>query len=86
MIATEQGRKKSITPKTARECEALHSQRETWLAHRIPAREALDMAGLTLDECSDVTVPACCSAGCEVEPDGHCEHGCCSVLLAYGMV
>lgn len=34
----------------------------------------------------DSVVPACCSEGCEVEPDGTCEHGCESVLLAMGMI
>lgn len=31
-------------------------------------------------------VPACCSDGCEVEPDGKCPHGCSSILLSYGIV
>lgn len=30
--------------------------------------------------------PALCSAGCEVEPDGHCEHGAPSLLLALGLI
>lgn len=38
---------------------------------------------LTLD---DSVVPACCSEGCEVEPDGRCEHGCPSALLAFGII
>lgn len=55
--------------------------------HRIPAAQALKEADMTLEECvvEDV-VPACCSEGCEVEPDGRCEHGCPSVLLALGMI
>jgi hypothetical protein len=40
-----------------------------------------------LEECvSDSIVPALCDEGCEVEPDGECEHGCPSVLLACGMI
>ena len=31
-------------------------------------------------------VPACCSEGCEVEPDGRCEHGCPSAFLAAGVI
>ncbi len=34
----------------------------------------------------DSIVPACCSQGCEVEPDGYCEHGHPSVLLYNGMI
>ena len=34
----------------------------------------------------DSVVPACCDAGCEVEPDGRCEHGHPSILLAMGML
>lgn len=37
----------------------------------------------TLD---DSIVPACCSEGCDVEPDGKCEHGCPSALLAAGVI
>jgi hypothetical protein len=31
-------------------------------------------------------VPACCSSGCEVEPDGRCQHGHPSVLIALGIM
>lgn len=34
----------------------------------------------------DSVVPACCDEGCEVEPDGRCEHGCPSPLIAAGLV
>lgn len=34
----------------------------------------------------DSVCPALCSEWCEVEPDGVCEHGCPSILLAMGMV
>lgn len=37
-------------------------------------------------ECQDSVVPACCKEGCEVEPDGRCEHGCPSPLLALGLI
>ena len=40
-----------------------------------------------LDEkAHDSVVPACCDEGCEVEPDGRCEHGCPSILLALGVI
>lgn len=42
---------------------------------------------LFLEECcNDSIVPACCDEGCEVEPDGFCEHGCPSPLIALGMI
>ena len=34
----------------------------------------------------DDTYPAICSEECEVEPDGHCEHGAPSLLLAAGLI
>lgn len=34
----------------------------------------------------DSVVPACCSHGCQVEPDGICPHGCRSVLLVLGVI
>ena len=34
----------------------------------------------------DGIVPALCKEGCEVEPDGRCEHGCPSILIALGMI
>ena len=30
--------------------------------------------------------PALCSEGCEVEPDGHCQHACPSILVALGLI
>ncbi len=35
---------------------------------------------------SDGCVIACCSQECEVEPDGYCEHGHPSILLANHMI
>jgi hypothetical protein len=54
--------------------------------YRIKASEALDNAGMSIDECDDSVVPACCKEGCMVEPDGSCEHDCPSVLLALGVI
>lgn len=55
--------------------------------NRITVRQALHNAGTTLFEIMlDSVVPACCKHGCEVEPDGYCEHGCPSVLLAAGLI
>lgn len=34
----------------------------------------------------DSVCPALCDEGCEVEPDGTCEHGCPSVLLEAGVL
>ena len=34
----------------------------------------------------DDTYPAMCSEDCQVEPDGHCEHGAPSLLLALGLI
>lgn len=42
--------------------------------------EMLDAVG------TDSVVPACCDEGCEVEPDGRCEHKCPSVLLELGVI
>lgn len=48
----------------------------------ISVDEALDRSDMTLEDCVfDSVVPACCDAGCMVEPDGHCPHGHQSVLL-----
>lgn len=35
---------------------------------------------------TDSVVPALCSEGCEVEPDGHCQHGGESIMLALGVI
>jgi hypothetical protein len=54
---------------------------------RISVRETLEMHGVTLDEVAfESVVPACFSEGCEVEPDGECEHGQPSVLLKLGVI
>jgi hypothetical protein len=58
--------------------------------YRITADEALENAGIDMEEDADMlmdsVVPACCKEGCEVEPDGVCEHGCPSVLIAMGII
>jgi hypothetical protein len=43
-------------------------------------------AFLNSPDAGDVTLPACCSHGCYTEPDGHCEHGNPSALLALGVM
>jgi hypothetical protein len=54
---------------------------------QITPKQALDNAGMTMSECvMDSIVPACCDHGCMVEPDGTCEHGNQSVLLAVGLI
>ena len=35
---------------------------------------------------SDSISPALCTEGCQVEPDGYCEHGNPSILLALGLI
>lgn len=35
---------------------------------------------------TDSVVPALCKCGCEVEPDGVCEHNCPSILLRMGVI
>ena len=54
----------------------------------ISVEEALEAEGLEniYDVAFSSIVPACCSQGCQVEPDGHCEHGNESVLLAEGLI
>jgi hypothetical protein len=45
-----------------------------------------DVSEFLTNECNDSIVPACCSEGCDVEPDGRCEHGHPSALLAMGVI
>jgi hypothetical protein len=54
---------------------------------RIKVSEALEAHGVELEDVAlEAVVPACCNEGCEVEPDGHCEHGNPSVLVAMGLI
>jgi hypothetical protein len=45
-----------------------------------------DVTEFVTEACDDSVVPACCTEGCEVEPDGTCEHGCPSPLMALGII
>lgn len=61
--------------------------------YRIPVKQALEDYGVDMADESEMfealgggSVPACCSEGCEVEPDGVFSHGCPSVLLAMGLI
>jgi hypothetical protein len=45
-----------------------------------------DRLNLIEDLVSDSICPALCKEGCEVEPDGRCEHNCPSILLACGLI
>lgn len=60
--------------------------------HRVSLRKMAEDAGYSdvlsyiEAECTDSVVPACCIEGCETEPDGRCEHGCPSVLVAAGVI
>ena len=60
--------------------------------YRITVKQlALDNGFESSDEfleemCQDSVVPACCSEGCQVEPDGFCEHNCPSPLIALGII
>ena len=58
------------------------------MAIKISTNNALLMHGHVelWDVALSSTVPACCSEGCIVEPDGVCEHGFESVLLAEGIM
>lgn len=61
--------------------------------YKLSISEFLMREGMTLEEfitnddyMLDSIVPAMCSEGCEVEPDGHCEHGNPSILLELGLI
>lgn len=62
------------------------------MARKLSAQETAELHGFedTIDLLNatvfDSIVPACCEEGCEVEPDGHCEHGHPSILLEMGMI
>ncbi len=58
---------------------------------KITLKELLKQEGLTLDEMIEEygyesIVPACCDEGCQVEPDGICEHGGKSFILQLGFI
>lgn len=59
--------------------------------HRISLTQTAQECGksvdvLLKDATFDGVCPACCDEGCEVEPDGKCEHGCPSVLIVAGLI
>jgi len=58
------------------------------MAKEITVDKALEIEGhgSIMEVAFNSIVPACCSEGCEVEPDGHCEHGFESVLLKEGLI
>jgi len=53
------------------------------MAQKLTVKETADLNGYDLENEDDVielmllasVVPACCSSGCMVEPDGKCQHG-----------
>jgi hypothetical protein len=56
---------------------------------KITVKETLEIHGLDSDITQlmlDSIVPACCDEGCEVEPDGTCEHGNPSILIELGIM
>jgi hypothetical protein len=64
-----------------------HTKTLSTMAKKLTVEEVLADEGLTLmDVAFSSVVPACCSEGCQVEPDGHCPHGNESVLLAEGLI
>lgn len=44
------------------------------------------MYTVIIKEITDSVVPALCKCGCEVKPDGVCEHNCPSILLRMGVI
>ncbi len=59
--------------------------------YRISIKDVADNEGVTVQElieifANDSVMPALCSDGCQVEPDGRCEHGCPSICLALGVI
>jgi hypothetical protein len=67
-----------------RENEMLMTLKEFRAEHGIES--GTDMQEALTDWVTDSVVPAMCKDGCEVEPDGICEHGCPSILVAVGVV
>jgi len=53
---------------------------------QVAQERGLDVYELLEESGYDSIVPACCKEGCEVEPDGTCEHGCPSILLSLGVI
>lgn len=54
--------------------------------HKMDTYKSLDIMEYSINQLNDSVVPACCVYGCEVEPDGHCQHGNPSILIDAGMI
>ncbi len=52
----------------------------------VAANEGVPVDNLLEEYVLESVVPACCSEGCEVEPDGTCPHGYPSIMLALGVI
>lgn len=54
------------------------------MAKELSVKETLEFHDLTIEEIAmESVVPACCSKGCMVEPDGSCEHGFESIIIKH---
>ncbi len=66
--------------------------RKPAVEHELTVDELLRQDGRSLEQIAramlfgDENAPALCDHGCEVEPDGTCQHGCRSILLAAGLI
>lgn len=61
------------------------------MTKRITVEQVAQNEGMTKDELLEKygyesVVPACCDEGCTVEPDGTCEHGYPSFMIALGVI
>ena len=65
------------------------------MCHRISIKQLKEDIGIETQEewhiqleewMNDSMAPALCSEGCEVEPDGTCEHGFPSIFIAIGVI
>ncbi len=58
------------------------------MAKELSTDETLEFHGIDdlVSLAFESIVPACCDEGCEVEPDGFCEHGYPSILLKLGVI
>ena len=54
------------------------------MANSISISAALENVNMILDDIFlESIIPACCSEGCMVEPDGKCEHGFESAFIVF---
>ena len=49
-------------------------------------QEGIELSELLMEIFDDSLIPACCSEGCMVEPDGICEHGHPSIFLSLCLI